>query len=92
MDKQLKDLMERLGHAINDSVSDSDSIAEAIGEIKREGYDVYLVLQATIGFNKRDQDANDDGELEGAAVSAADTEFTEQDEAFLKALKIRMEE
>ena len=84
--------MERLGHAINDSVSDSDGIAEAIGEIKREGYDVYLVLQATIGFNKRDQDANDHSELEGAAVSAADTKFTEQDEAFLKALKIRMEE
>ncbi len=88
MDKQLKDLMERLGHAINESVNDSESIAEAIGEIKREGYDVYLVLQATIGFNRRD----DADEFEGAAVSAADTEFTEQDEAFLKALKIRMEE
>ena len=48
--------MQELGNAINDSLSDSDRIAEAIGEIKQAGYDVFLVLEATIGFNKRDED------------------------------------
>ena len=46
--------MQDLGNAINDSLSDSERIAEAIGEIKRAGYDVFLVLEATIGFNRRD--------------------------------------
>ena len=35
MDERLKDLMQDLGNAINESLSDSDRIAEAIGEIKR---------------------------------------------------------
>src|ERR1035441_9216521 len=35
--------MQELGNAINDSLSESDRIAEAIGEIKRAGYDVFLV-------------------------------------------------
>ena len=53
LDDRLRDLMQELGNAINESLSDSDRIAAAIGEIKRAGYDVFLVLEATIGFNKR---------------------------------------
>src|SRR5262249_40149325 len=55
VDEPLKNLMQELGKAINDSLSESDRIAEAIGEIKRAGYDVFLVLEATIGFNRRDE-------------------------------------
>ena len=66
MDEPLKNLMQDLGNAINDSLSESDRIAEAIGEIKRAGYDVFLVLEATIGFNKRD-DGNEASEDEPAA-------------------------
>ena len=61
MEERLKSLMQDLGNAINESLSDSERIAEAIGEIKRAGYDVFLVLEATIGFNKReDGDENPD--------------------------------
>src|ERR1019366_2444935 len=67
LDDQLKDLMKELGDAINESLSDSDRIAAAIGEIKRAGYDVFLVLEATIGFNKR-EDTEDDGPDEGETV------------------------
>ena len=55
--------MQDLGNAINESLSDSDRIAEAIGEIKRAGYDVFLVLEATIGFNKREEGEGEDEEL-----------------------------
>ncbi|MGH9667207.1 MAG: hypothetical protein ACRD9L_22520 [Bryobacteraceae bacterium] len=54
--------MQELGNAINESLSDSDRIAAAIGEIKRAGYDVFLVLEATIGFNKREDNADSDTE------------------------------
>ena len=55
--------MQELGNAINESLSDSDRIAAAIGEIKRAGYDVFLVLEATIGFNKReDGEGTEEGE------------------------------
>jgi len=64
VDEPLKNLMQELGNAINDSLSESDRIAEAIGEIKRAGYDVFLVLEATIGFNRRDENAEDDEDSE----------------------------
>ena len=59
VDDRLKELMQELGNAINESLSDSDRIAAAIGEIKRAGYDVFLVLEATIGFNKREEGEED---------------------------------
>ena len=42
--------MQELGEAINSSLSESDEIAEVISRIKAGGYDVFLVLEATIGL------------------------------------------
>ena len=88
--------MQELGNAINESLSESDRIASAIGDIKRSGYDVFLVLEATIGFNKRDgdSDSDDDDALEERTTfeSAGTVKWTSQDAKFLKALRISMEE
>ena len=100
MDEPLKNLMQDLWNAINDSLSESDRIAEAIGEIKRAGYDVFLVLEATIGFNKRDEDRGQASEDESGAAperkrgfeSAGKVKFTTQDHRFLKALKIAVDD
>lgn len=98
MDDSLKQMMYDLGNAINDSLSESDRIAEAIGEIRKTGYDVFLVLEATIGFNRRnDSDPSETPTSIGAdsdnekRVSAGKIRFTTQDERFLKALKISVE-
>src|SRR5918992_605057 len=106
MDDRLKELMQELGNAINESLSDSERIGAAIGEIKRAGYDVVLVLEATIGFNKRedgdsgvDLDDSDDAEtIETSTTSiqgfesAGKIKWTSQDAKFLKALKIAVDE
>jgi len=97
--------MQELGNAINDSLSESDRIAEAIGEIKRAGYDVFLVLEATIGFNRRDDNADEEGEPEDGEDLIRDREepkrtfeatgkikLTTQDHRFLRALKIAVDE
>ena len=93
--------MQELGNAINESLSDSDRIATAIGEIKRAGYDVFLVLEATIGFNKRDESAEDNEGDENASKetdapmhfeTAGKIRLTSQDQKFLRALKISVEE
>lgn len=88
--------MQDLGNAINDSLSDSERIAEAIGEIKRAGYDVFLVLEATIGFNRREEE---DGVEEEPATgepreiqTTGKVRFTTQDQRFLKALRITVDE
>lgn len=87
--------MQELGNAINESLSDSDRIAEAISEIRSEGYDVFLVLEATIGFNKRDeQETAEDvnAEESGPSVREEAPSFTSQDEKFLRSLKITIDE
>jgi hypothetical protein len=96
VEERLKSLMQDLGNAINESLSDSERIAEAIGEIKRAGYDVFLVLEATIGFNKRDE--GEDGEEDDRLAEPQELEtngkvrFTTQDQRFLKALRITVDE
>lgn len=97
MEEKLKDLMQELGNAINESLSDSDRIAAAIGEIKRAGYDVFLVLEATIGFNKREE-SDEDAEVETEAEPKRRFEangkikLTSQDQKFLRALKIAIDD
>lgn len=106
MDDRLKELMQELGNAINESLSDSERIAAAIGEIKRAGYDVFLVLEATIGFNKREDSDEEEVESEGEEMEITDTsstpmprfeasgkiKWTSQDHKFLRALKIAIDE
>lgn len=84
--------MHDLGNAINDSLSDSERIAEAIGEIRRNGYDVFLVLEATIGFNRREESEDAVANPDNQVVSTGKIKFTAQDERFLKTLKISVEE
>jgi len=102
MDDRLKALMQELGNAINESLSESEQIAAAIAEIRRAGYDVFLILEATIGFNRRDQTV----EEKTSAPSHSSTErrrardseprtkikWTSQDQKFLRALKIAIDE
>jgi len=101
LEDRLKDLMQELGNAINESLSDSDRIAAAIGDIKRAGYDVFLVLEATIGFNKRTE--NDEGEETEETVElekqpetgrrrVGKIKLTSQDQKFLRALKIAIDD
>ena len=85
--------MKQLGEAINESLSESEQIAEAISKIKAEGYDVFLVLEATIGFNRTDE------EIEPAAVPVpgnrrGEPEFkiNAQDMKFLKSLRITLDD
>jgi len=100
VEESLKHLMQELGNAINDSLSESDRIAEAIGEIKKAGYDVFLVLEATIGFNRREENAEEEEDQieiaeekpNRAFEAAGQIKFTSQDHRFLRDLKIAVDD
>lgn len=77
LDDQLKQLLRDLGHAINDTVSDSERIAEAITNVRAAGFDIVLKLDATIGLAKRD---------------AEPSKLTKRDQNFLESLHIRVDE
>ena len=56
MDDKIKQLLRELGTAINESISGSEDVNRHMQKIRAEGYDLYVVLDATIGLNKQDED------------------------------------
>ncbi len=89
MNPRLKQLMKELGDAINESLAESDQIAEVISKIKAGGYDVFLVLEATIGFNKHEeQPAGKPAVVKGASKSGPEFKINANDAKFLKSLRI----
>ncbi len=91
MDDKLKQLMKELGGAINESLSESDQIAEVISRIKAGGYDVFLVLEATIGFNRRDDEESAEARLRLRRRTEVEFKINAQDQKFLKSLKISVD-
>jgi hypothetical protein len=90
LDPRLKNLMKELGDTINQSLSDSEEIAEVITRIKHQGYDVFLVLEATIGFNRRDDQLDDSEVL--ASEGQPELHINAQDERFLRSLRISVDD
>src|SRR5687767_10796663 len=92
LDDNLKQLMKELGAAINDALSESEEISEAIQNVRNAGYDVFLVLEATIGFNKRAKtDGSEDAMPVGLNSGEMKLKVTAQDLKFLRSLKISVE-
>jgi hypothetical protein len=92
LNPRLKQLMKDLGEAINGSLAESDQIAQVIAKIKEEGFDIFLVLEATIGFNRRDEEAAP--ELVSSRRKNVDPEFSinAHDVRFLKSLRISVDD
>jgi hypothetical protein len=92
LDDNFKSLIKELGGAINDSLSESDRIAEVMARIRAAGYDLFLVLEVTIGFNKRGE-ANlvHRQKLTPEQLQNGEIRLTSQDAQFLRALKISVE-
>ncbi len=50
----LREMLKELGQAINESISGSGRVHESIQRIRDEGYNLYMVLDAKVGVNKRE--------------------------------------
>jgi len=92
VDQQLKQLMKELGEAINESLADSDQIAEVVSRIKDGGYDIFLVLEATIGVSKPGEKSNEKTSLVSTLSSNPEFKISDQDLKFLKSLRIKIED
>ena len=87
MNQKLRKLVQQLGEAIHESVSESTQIAGVVADIRREGFEVLLMLEATIGLNEIEEQP--EGAIESEeSESAAPGTFTAQDLNFLKSLRI----
>jgi hypothetical protein len=83
LDEELKRHRKRLELAINQVLSDSPEIKAAIHQIREGGYDAFLIVEATIGFNKTD------GESKPASTAPSEAlDLTGPDKKFLRSLRI----
>jgi hypothetical protein len=92
VDPQLKQLMKELGDAINESLSDSEQISEVVSRIKEGGYDIFLVLEATIGVSKQGEKSSDKTSLVTTLSTNPEFKVSDQDLKFLKSLRIKIDE
>ena len=88
MTSRLRELIQQLGEAIHESVIESEQIAGVVQDIRKHGFDVLLMLEATIGLNEvssKQSDAGDAKDVEGEAP------FTQNDRDWLRSLRISVE-
>ena len=90
MNQNVKNLIQKLGEAIHESVSESENIAGVVKNIREEGFDVLLMLEATIGLNQVDGGATTGDEASDADSQLAHGPFTSHDLNFLKSLRITL--
>ena len=90
-DPEIKRLLKLLGEAINDTLSDSPKINDCIQSIRDSGYEVFLIIEAKIGFNRMEK-----GDEHSTAPVLRHDEpvhlrITSEDAKFLKSLKIAVD-
>ena len=106
LNKRLRGLIQKLGEAIHETVSESEDIASVVQDIRKQGFDVLLMLEATIGLNEVEQQpgglippskrlgSGSPAPGEATAIEGdpvAAGEFTIQDVNFLRSLRIAVE-
>jgi hypothetical protein len=89
LNQKVKNLIQKLGEAIHESVSESEDIAGVVKNIREQGFDVLLMLEATIGLNEVETEAEQPIEAVGEDT---DGPFTRNDLTFLKSLRISLSE
>lgn len=77
-------------------MSDSERIADVLARIRAAGYDLFLVLEVTIGFNKRETHITHrqklDPERRVPAPAGSELRLTNRDTEFLRALRISVKD
>jgi hypothetical protein len=89
LNQKVKNLIQKLGEAIHESVSESEDIAGVVKNIREQGFDVLLMLEATIGLNEVEAEAP---EATQPALEDGNGPFTNSDLTFLKSLRISLTE
>ena len=92
MNQKVKNLIQKLGEAIHESVSESEDIAGVVKNIREQGFDVLLMLEATIGLNEVEAETGEPDELLALPAESGEAPFTQNDLTFLKSLRISLTE
>jgi hypothetical protein len=91
LDDDLKKLISELGKLINDVIDSSPSLQTALKRLRRKGYNIFIVLEATMGGKRvplNSKGNSDKWNKENKKVNLYRFEMTKSDRDFLRSLKI----
>ena len=90
-DAEIKRLMKTLGESINETLSESPKINESIQGIRDSGYEVFLIIEAKIGYNRKGKGDNETISTPVKTEDPVRLRITSEDAKFLKSLKIAVD-
>jgi len=94
LNAKLRKLVQQLGEAIHETVSESEHIAGVVQDIRKQGFDVLLMLEATIGLNELEHQPEamlEAPDASNAAEGRGGKAFSSQDVHFLRSLRIAVQ-
>jgi len=95
--ENLREIVDRLGVALVKALANDESSRALVQEIQAYGFDMALMLEATVALHKRSNEEGEPAGFEGLGPDAGFTvdrsqgQWSEEDKAFLKTFKISLE-
>ena len=94
LDDQMKALIRDLGLALHRALTKNEEVQSITDQIKRNGYDIYLIMEANIALDRREN--NEMGELILGTPedhkNMAEFTFNAYDQDFLADLQIKADD
>jgi hypothetical protein len=91
VDEEIRKLMRGLGESINETLGESPKINDSIQAIRDAGYEVYLIIEAKIGFNRKGKGDDETISAPQKSDEPVRLRITNEDAKFLKSLKISVD-
>jgi len=90
---KLRRLVQNLEKSIEQAIASSPQVEECLARIREEGYELSLVLQATLAFAPRGElNQEQVEEVAGIGGGVASFRMSSLDKKFLRSLKIAVDE
>jgi hypothetical protein len=90
MERDIKDIMRRLGEVINETLQESEKIQQILHEVEEKGYALNLSLAVLMGLGKGREGSPRQKKAPDAEREGPDHRPTAFDRKFLRALKLRL--
>ena len=92
IDGEVKEIMKKLGTAINEVVQDSEEIQHLLQEMEERGFSLTLSLAVIVGLNRKGEPKKKLQQMLKGINEELNTRTTSFDRRFLKALRIKLSE
>jgi len=94
LDNEMKSLLKNLGMALHHALTKDSRIKSITEQIKGSGYDIYLIMEANIALDRREDEHDGELYMHSPEDQAEIDElgFNDYDHAFLEGLHIRVDE